>query len=63
MLIVFLYILIKRKKKTRDFRRWAMAIHTTILLKITIDSPCLAHGIRKLNGSNRGPRPNDTEEF
>jgi len=40
-----------------------MAIHTTILLKITIDSPCLAHGIRKLNGSNRGPRPNDTDEF
>ena len=40
-----------------------MALHTTILQKITINSPCVAHGIRKLNGPNRGPRPNGTDDF
>jgi hypothetical protein len=40
-----------------------MALHTTILLKTTIDSPCMGHGIRRLNGPNHGPRPNDADEF
>jgi len=53
----------KKRKKTQDLRRRAMALHTTILQKITINSPCVAHGIRKLNGPNRGPRPNGTDDF